>query len=54
MVSVKICAGLRLDKKHVKHAEERWEANKRGFRVLCDVDGVLYVYKKEDRNRRAR
>jgi hypothetical protein len=47
LARVKICAGLKLDAKHVKHAEERWEANKRCFRVWYDVDGVLYVYKKK-------
>jgi len=47
LAQVKICAGLKLDSKHVRHAEERWEANKRGFRVYCDVNGVLYVYRKK-------
>jgi len=45
---VKICAGLSIDKKHVAHAKERWEANKRGFRVLCDVNATLYVYRKKE------
>ena len=44
---VKVCAGLKLDPKHIRYAEERWEANRRGFRVLCDVNGVLYVYRKK-------
>jgi hypothetical protein len=47
LVRIKICAGLDIDKKHVKHAEERWEANKRGFRVWGDLNGVLYVYRKK-------
>ena len=47
LARIKICAGLNIDKKHIKHAEDRWEANKRGFRVWCDVDGVLYVYRKK-------
>ena len=47
LARIKVCAGLKLEPKHVKHAEERWEANKRGFRVLCDVDGVLYVYRQK-------
>jgi hypothetical protein len=47
LAQIKICAGLKLDKKHVRHAEERWEANKRGYRVCCDINGVLYVYRKK-------
>lgn len=47
LARIKICAGLKLDQKHLKHAEERWEANKRGFRVYCDVNGTLYVYRKK-------
>jgi hypothetical protein len=36
----------KLDKKHMKHALARWEVWKRGYGLLCDVDGVLYVYRK--------
>jgi hypothetical protein len=47
LARLKVCAGLPIDAKHVRHAEECWEANRRGYRVLCDVDGVLYVYRKK-------
>ncbi len=30
--------------KHKKHVEARWEVWKKGYGLLCDVDGVLYVY----------
>ena len=43
---VLICQGLKLDKKHIVHAEARWDVWKRGYGLLCDVDGVFYVYKK--------
>jgi len=45
--TIRMCAGLNLDKKHIQYVEERWEANKRGYRVYCDVSGVLYVYRKK-------
>ena len=28
------------------HATKRWDAWMRGYGVLCDVDGALYVYKR--------
>jgi hypothetical protein len=36
----------RLDLKHMKHARARWDVWQRGYGLLCDVNGVLYVYKK--------
>ena len=30
--------------KHLAHAQARWEVWKKGYGLLCDVDGVLYVY----------
>ena len=30
--------------KHQKHVEARWEVWRKGYGLLCDVDGVLYVY----------
>ena len=30
--------------KHLKHAKARWEVWQKGYGLLCDVDGVLYVY----------
>ena len=31
-------------KKHYDHAKARWEVWQKGYGLLCDVDGVLYVY----------
>lgn len=42
-----ICSGLKLTKKHLKHVEDRMEVWRRGWALLCDVNGVLYVYGKE-------
>jgi hypothetical protein len=39
-----ICSDLKLDPKHIKHINDRWEVWKRGYSLLCDVGGVLYVY----------
>jgi hypothetical protein len=50
IAAIKLCAGLPIDEKYVKHAEERWEANKRGYRVFCDLYGILYVYRGVRRN----
>ena len=41
-----ICAGLALEEKHREHARARWEVWAKGYGLLCDVDGVLYVYEK--------
>ena len=30
--------------KHQAHVNARWDVWKRGYGLLCDVDGVLYVY----------
>ncbi len=39
-----ICDGLQLDQKHIDHAGARMEVWRKGYGLLCDVDGVLYVY----------
>ena len=39
-----ICDGLPLDQKHIDHIKARWDVWKRGYCLLCDVSGVLYVY----------
>jgi hypothetical protein len=39
-----ICADLKIDSKHIKHVNDRWEVWKRGYALLCDINGVLYVY----------
>jgi len=43
---VHICTGLKLAKKHIDHANARWDVWKRGYGLCCDVDGVLFVYRK--------
>ena len=45
MASMEIVSDLHIDAKHRKHARDRWEVWTRGYGLLCDVDGVLYVYK---------
>ena len=30
--------------KHRKHVEARWEVWRKGYGLLCDMDGLLYVY----------
>jgi len=41
-----ICDGLDIDQRHRDHAEARWNVWRKGYGLLCDVDGVLYVYEK--------
>lgn len=41
-----ICADLSIDKRHRQHVHDRWEVWKRGWGLRCDINGVLYVYKK--------
>ena len=36
-----------LGKKHIDHANARWEVWQKGYALLCDVQGVLYVYAAE-------
>jgi len=43
---IKICTGIKLSKKHTKHAEDRWEVWKRGYGLFCDIEGKFFVYKK--------
>jgi hypothetical protein len=42
-----VCADLNIDQKHRDHATRRWEVWRKGYVVLCDMDGVLYVYAAE-------
>ena len=42
--AVHICDGLDLDIATVAHARARWDVWQRGYGLLCDVDGSLYVY----------
>jgi hypothetical protein len=39
-----ICRDLKLDPQHVQHAADRWRVWQKGYCLLCDVDGILYVY----------
>ena len=39
-----IVADLPIDQKHVDHAKKRWEVWEKGYALLCDINGVLYVY----------
>jgi hypothetical protein len=43
---VNICSGLKLDVKFIAHARARWQVWQKGYGLLCDVKGVLYVYKR--------
>lgn len=39
-----ICADLEIDQKHRDHAAARWNVWRKGYGLLCDIDGILYVY----------
>ncbi|HEY5870717.1 MAG TPA: hypothetical protein VI542_34975, partial [Candidatus Tectomicrobia bacterium] len=39
-----ICAGLPLAQHHLAHFAARWEVWRKGYALLCDVGGRLYVY----------
>jgi hypothetical protein len=43
---VHVCDGCLLDQKHINHAKARWEVWRRGYGLLCDVNGTLYVYRR--------
>jgi hypothetical protein len=42
-----ICDGLPLAQKHIDHIAARWNVWQKGYCLLCDVGGVLYVYTKK-------
>jgi hypothetical protein len=42
-----ICKGLKLDAKHIRYAKARWNVWLKGYGLYCDINGVLYVYAKE-------
>ena len=42
-----VCLGLPMDKKHLIHLNERMEVWRKGYCLLCDVNGTLYVYAKK-------
>jgi len=39
-----LIAGEGFDQKHADHIVARWRVWQKGYCLLCDVDGVLYVY----------
>ena len=41
-----ICADLPIEQKHIDHIRRRWSVWEAGYGVLCDVDGVLYCYRR--------
>jgi hypothetical protein len=43
-VSEFVCADLALDSTHREHVRARWNVWQKGYALLRDVDGVLYVY----------
>ena len=47
MVSIAVCDGRSLDPKHTDHAKARWRVWQKGYGLLCDVNGTLYVYSAE-------
>ena len=42
-----ICADLLIDQSHRNHVQARWQVWQKGYALLCDVNGVLYVYAAE-------
>jgi hypothetical protein len=42
--AISICPEGTIDQKHINYMAARMEVWKRGYALLCDVDGVLYVY----------
>lgn len=46
MARILICTGLPLEQKYIDHAAARMNVWRKGYGLLCDIDGVLYVYKK--------
>ena len=47
LARIELVRDLPIDAKHIAHAEARWRVWQKGYALLCDVDGVLYVYAKE-------
>jgi len=44
LIRAKICSDLPLAPQHIAHAEARWRVWQKGYALLCDVNGTLYVY----------
>jgi len=45
-----VCLDLNIDMKHLTHLNKRMEVWRKGYALLCDVNGVLYVYAKKFNN----
>lgn len=41
-----VCFGLNIELKHLIHLNARMEVWRKGYGLFCDVEGVMYVYKK--------
>jgi hypothetical protein len=41
-----ICLYLKIEYKHLLHINARMQVWRKGYGLLCDVNGVLYVYKR--------
>jgi hypothetical protein len=43
-----VCTGLPLEARHRQNLLTRWDVWRQGYGLLCERDGVLYVYSRED------
>lgn len=41
-----VCGDLKIDEKHREHIRKRFAIWQHGYGVLCDVNGIIYAYKK--------
>jgi hypothetical protein len=48
VVTQYVCRDLPLDPKHREHAAQRWDVWQRGYGLVGEVDGVLYVYERSN------
>lgn len=48
-LGVHVCDGLAVAQRHLEHLKARWNVWAKGYALLCDVNGVLYVYAAEGR-----
>ena len=46
MAALIVCDDLPIPRQHVDYARKRWAVWQAGYGVLCDVNGVLYCYRK--------
>ena len=46
MAAMHLTSDLDVANEHRAHTAKRWDVWVRGYGLLCDVDGVLYVYKR--------